>query len=113
MARVPAILEEMCDQQITPNIVTYSTILKGYCNERSIEKALELLEDMKKTTEFRPDEITYNTLLDGCARVGLYDRGVALLSEMQQEGVRPSNFTLSVLAKLATRSKRPDLAFEL
>jgi pentatricopeptide repeat protein len=103
----------MCSQKIMPNIVTYSTILKGYCNERSIDKALELLEDMKKTMEFRPDEITYNTLLDGCARMGLYDRGVGLLRDMEEQGVEPSNFTLSVVAKLASRSRLPDKAFEL
>merc|ERR1740121_711427 len=68
---------------------------------------------MKKTSEMQPDEVTYNTILDGCARLGLYDRGVALLSDMQNQGVRPSNFTLSVVAKLASRSKQPDKAFEL
>merc|ERR1719464_1560031 len=85
MTRVPDLLEEMSSLGINPNIVTYCTILKGYCNEHSIEKALELLEDMKKTMEFQPDEITYNTLLDGCARMGLYERGVGLLHEMQEQ----------------------------
>merc|ERR1719220_458835 len=68
---------------------------------------------MKNTMVFRPDEITYNTLLDGCACWGLYDRGIALLNDMEDQGVRPSNFTLSVVAKLAIRNKRPEKAFEL
>merc|ERR1719277_1867422 len=68
---------------------------------------------MKKSSDFSPDEVTYNTLLDGCARYGRFDRGLALLRDMEDAGVTPSNFTLTVLAKLANRSKRPDMAFEL
>merc|ERR1740120_227328 len=62
---------------------------------------------------YQPDEITYNTLIDGYARYGLYEKGLLLLREMQEAGVKPSNFTLSVLVKLATRSRRPEKAFEL
>jgi len=113
MARVPQLLQDMAKDRLEPNIVTYSTILKGYCQENRLDKAFELLQEMKRSTKYRPDEITYNTLIDGCARYGLYERGVLLLREMQEAGVRPSNFTLSVLVKLATRSRRPEKAFEL
>merc|ERR1719498_172398 len=94
-------------------IVTYSAILKGYCQTNRLDEAFELLEDMKRTTKLEPDEIMYNTLLDGCARQGLYDRGMALLEKMKKSGVRPSNFTLSVLVKLANRGKKLEKAFEI
>jgi len=113
MARVPQLLQDMAKDRLEPNIVTYSTILKGYCQENRLGKAFELLEEMKQSTKYQPDEITYNTLIDGCARYGLYEKGVLLLREMQEAGVRPSNFTLSVLVKLATRSRRPEKAFDL
>jgi pentatricopeptide repeat protein len=113
MVRVPKFLEEMSERKIEPNVITYSTILKGYCQENKLDQAFELLEDMKKNKQFMPDEITYNTLLDGCARHGLYDRGMAVLTDMQAAGVQPSNFTLSVLVKLANRARRPEMAFEL
>mmetsp|Transcript_64432 Transcript_64432/g.155811 ORF Transcript_64432/g.155811 Transcript_64432/m.155811 type:complete len:1019 (-) Transcript_64432:83-3139(-) len=113
MSRVQTFLDGMAQQQIQPNLVTYSTILKGYCQERRMDKAFDLLEAMKKSHQFRPDEITYNTLIDGCAQRGMYDQGMKLLQEMQDAGVKPSTFTLSVLVKLANRGKRPDRAFEL
>jgi len=113
MARVPQILQDMAKDGLEPNIVTYSTIIKGYCLQNRPDKAMELLHEMKQSSRYRPDEITYNTLIDGCARFGHYERGMALLAEMQEQGVRPSNFTLSVLAKLATRSRRPERAFEI
>merc|ERR1719272_1045417 len=61
----------------------------------------------------RPDEIMYNSLLDGCAQSNLVDEGLKLLEEMQQEGVRPSNYTLSILAKLMNRSRNLDRAFAI
>jgi len=124
MGRVQELLSDMSRQQIQPNVVTYSTIVKGYCQEavvskcswskeNSLDKAFDLLAEMKKSTDFKPDEITYNTVIDGCARYGLFDKGVAVVQEMQEYGVQPSNFTLSVLVKLCTRSKRPEKAFGL
>merc|ERR1719413_177588 len=68
---------------------------------------------MNHAASFQPDELTYNTLIDGCARRGWWERGVSLLDQMQVAGVAPSNFTLSVLVKLASRCKRPEKAFQL
>jgi len=113
MARVPALLQEMSQQRIEPNLITFSTIVKGYCQENDLDKAFDLLGEMKDGRQLKPDEITYNTLLDGCARHGLYERGIALFKDMQDSGVSPSNFTLSVLVKLANRSHQLDKAFEL
>jgi pentatricopeptide repeat protein len=113
MARVPTLLKEMSQQHIEPNVITFSTIVKGYCQENQLDKAFDLLEDMKHGKSFKPDEITYNTLLDGCARHGLLERGLCLLQDMQDAGVPPSNFTLSVLVKLASRSYRLEKAFDL
>jgi len=93
-------------------VVTYSTILKGYVQENALDKAFDLMDEMKLTKEFKPDEIAFNTLLDGCARQCLFERGVQVLSDMQDSGIQPSNFTLSVLVKLANRSHRLDKAFE-
>mmetsp|Transcript_77027 Transcript_77027/g.237831 ORF Transcript_77027/g.237831 Transcript_77027/m.237831 type:complete len:1025 (+) Transcript_77027:111-3185(+) len=113
MRRVQSFLHDMAKQNIEPNVVTYSTIVKGYCQEGCLDKAFELMEAMKKSKHFRPDEITYNTLIDGCAQRNMFDQGMKLLDEMQESGVAPSNFTLSVVVKLANRGNRPARAFEL
>jgi len=113
MDRIRPLLEDMARQKIEANVVTYSTIMKGYCQENRLDKALELMEAMKQSEQFRPDEITYNTLIDGCAQRGFFEQGMKLLGEMQEAGVPPSTFTLSVLVKLANRSKQPEKAFEL
>jgi len=111
--RIPALLKDMKEQGLQMGMITYSAIIKGYCQKNMLDEAFELFHDMAKTTEFAPDEIMYNTLLDGCARQGLYDRGMSFFQQMKQSGVRPSNYTLSVLVKLANRGRKLEKAFEI
>merc|ERR1719440_1874489 len=96
-----------------PNLITYSTMLKGHCQNGNIQAGFSILEQMKKDTQLKPDEIVYNSLLDGCAQNSLVDEGLRLLEEMQSEGVKPSNFTLSILVKLMNRARRLDKAFAI
>jgi len=113
LGRIPSLLKDIDAQGLKMGIMTYSAILKGYCQTNRLDQAFELLEDMTQNTELVPDEIMFNTLLDGCARQGLYNRGIALLEKMEKSGVRPTNFTLSVLVKLANRGKKLEKAFEI
>jgi leucine-rich PPR motif-containing protein len=111
--RVPMLLEEMDAQGMAIGIITYSAVVKGYCQADRLDEAFSIFDNMTKTTNLKPDEQLFNVLLDGCARKGLYHRGMELLKKMQDSGVRPSNFTLSVLVKLANRGKQLEKAFEL
>eukprot|EP00927_Polykrikos_kofoidii_P008638 TRINITY_DN135_c0_g1_i10.p1 TRINITY_DN135_c0_g1~~TRINITY_DN135_c0_g1_i10.p1 ORF type:complete len:381 (+),score=45.88 TRINITY_DN135_c0_g1_i10:3-1145(+) len=113
MSRVPELLNSMECRSIKPNLITYCAILKGYCRENKLERAFELVENMRLTTSFVPDEIMYNSLLDGCARSGLFDKGAEVLADMEAAGVKPTNFTLSLLMKLAGRGRQLGKAFEL
>jgi pentatricopeptide repeat protein len=113
MVRIPELLESMKKQGVEPNVITYSTVVKGYCEEGEMDKALALLDEMKGNPQLKPDEHTYNTVINGCARCGLCEKGYRILDEMVAAGVRPSNFTLSVLVKLAGRGRQIEKAFEL
>merc|ERR1740117_2656095 len=113
MEQLENILSDMKTNRVKPNVITYSTMLKGHCQNGDIQKAFLILEQMKKDSHLKPDEIMYNSLLDGCAQNNLVEEGLRLLDEMQAEGVQPSNFTLSVLVKLMNRARRLDQAFSL
>jgi len=113
MENIPKILEDMKTHRAKPNLITYSTMLKGHCQNGNIQAGFSILEQMKKDTQLKLDEIMYNSLLDGCAQNSLVDEGLRLLEEMQNEGVSPSNFTLSILVKLMNRSRRLDQAFTI
>jgi pentatricopeptide repeat protein len=113
MDNLPTILADMKTHRIKPNVITYSTMLKGHCQNGDIQTAFSILDQMKKDAHLKPDEIMYNSLLDGCAQSNLVDEGLRLLEEMQNEGVQPSNFTLSILVKLMNRARRLEQAFSL
>eukprot|EP00435_Cladocopium_sp_Y103_P014540 s2444_g3.t1 len=113
ISRAEPLLKEMAAQGITPNIITYGTVIKAYCSANRLDQAFEVFSDMQANTDLHPDEVTYNTLLDGCARYGSFERGLEVLADMKKAKVPPSNYTLSVIAKLANRSKKPKLAFQM
>jgi pentatricopeptide repeat protein len=113
LSRIPSLLKDIESQGLKMGIVTYSAILKGYCQKNMIDEAFELFDDMSRTTDLVPDEIMFNSLIDGCARQGLYDRGMGMFEKMKASGVRPTNYTLSVLVKLADRAKKVNKAFEI
>jgi len=113
MERVAEVLNNMQQAGIAPNIITYSTMIKGHCQAGELQKAFGLLEKMRRDTNLKPDEIMYNSLIDGCSQNNLVDEGLRLFQQMQDEGVRPSNFTLSAVVKLMSRARRLDRAYDL
>jgi len=113
MDQVSRVQEDMARSGVPPNLITYSSLIKGYCRMGDIQTAFDILRRMKSEGNARPDEIMYNSLLDGCAQSNLVDEGLKLLEEMQREGVKPSNFTLSILVKMMSRSRNLDGAFAI
>merc|ERR1719321_933524 len=113
MSHASDLLEDMRESCVEPDIITYSTIVKGYCLEGDVDRAFSVLEDMKSDDKFAPDEIMYNSILDGCAKQHRVDDALKLLDEMKSTGVIPSNYTLSILVKLLGHSRRLSQAFKL
>ena len=60
------LLNRMIEVGVTPNVVTYTALLKGYCEAGDIKKAKELLSNKL----FEPNLRAINTFLRGCVRVG-------------------------------------------
>merc|ERR1719453_2309336 len=111
MSRSEQVLQAMHAASVEPDIVTYSTVVKGYCLEGDVDKALIVLKEMRADQSTKPDEITYNSFLDGCAKQHRVDEALTALEEMQAVGIRPSNFTVSILVKLLGRVRRLNQAF--
>jgi pentatricopeptide repeat protein len=66
-----AVFDSMAVAGIKPNVVTYTTLLKGYCDAGQIETAGALLGKMLKSKpKVVPNLRTVNTYLRGCLRVG-------------------------------------------
>jgi pentatricopeptide repeat protein len=108
MEEVPKLLQDMrlADPPVLPDIITYSTIIKGFCMAGQLDQGLELLKEVKRTDNLKPDEVMYNSLLDGCAKQNRLDTALELLDEMKLNGIPLSNYTLSIVCKLMGRAKK-------
>uniref|UniRef100_A0A7S1SFE5 Pentacotripeptide-repeat region of PRORP domain-containing protein n=1 Tax=Alexandrium catenella TaxID=2925 RepID=A0A7S1SFE5_ALECA len=115
MHRVTQLLEDMrsASPPVEPDVVTYSTLIKGFCASGNLDRALGLLGEIEKDGKHAPDEMLYNSLLDGCAKEQRLDEALRLVDRMRQGGVAPSNYTLSMMVKLLGRCRRLAQAFSM
>jgi len=105
LATAEQLLREMVapDSPLEPDLITFSTLLKGYCHIGDIDKALQVAEAIKHRG-LRKDELVYNTLMDGCVKANDITAGVGLFEEMVQQQMRPSAITHSILVRLYQRA---------
>jgi pentatricopeptide repeat protein len=113
MDRADELFRDMQASGVSPDVITYSTLVKGYCQSGDIDQGFQVLKEMVEAGTHEPDEILYNSLLDGCAKQHRVDDALKLVEDMHKNGVRPSNFTLSILVKLLGRSRRLNQAFSM
>lgn len=99
------IFREMLAPQsnVPPDLITYSTLLKGYCHVGNLDKALQVAETIK-ACGLKCDELVYNTLMDGCVKANDLSAGVGLFAEMMQSGMQPSSITHSIFMRLYQRN---------
>jgi len=115
MHRVPEVLQDMreAEPRVDPDVVTYSTIIKGYCKSGDLDKSLDLFRQMRKEANLEPDELMYNSLLDGCTRQNRLEDASRILQEMLEAKIKPSNYTLSIVTRFLGRARRLDQAFSM
>lgn len=95
---------------IQPDLISYSTMIKGFCKEKNIEEAFKLLEVMNQSG-IKADEVLYNSLLDGCCKANEIEMALKVYSNMCALNIKPSNVTFSILVKIY--SKRGELPLAL
>ena len=89
---------------VTPDLITYSTMVKGYCLEQDLKGALTVLHEMEQRS-IKPDEVLYNSLIDGCCKTDQVEIAMMLYKNMRSLGIKPSNVTFSILIKIYGKSR--------
>jgi len=111
LGAIEGLLQDMKGFGLQPNLITYSTIIKGVYSS-DMDTAFAVFKDLK-ASGVKPDEIVYNTMLDGCASAGLVSEGEKLLEDMKKDGIAPTNYTLTVLVRLFGQGRRISRALEI
>lgn len=100
------------ERNVTPDLITFSILIKANCDSDRLEEALKLLESMANLN-LRPDEVVFNNLLTGCARGSNAKLGKRLYADMLASGIRPSNATFSILIRVFQQCKALEEAVEM
>lgn len=65
-----------------PNNVTYNSLIDCCIRCNSIEKAVEIFEEMKNSST-KPDLITYSTMIKGFCREKNIEKALIMLNDME------------------------------
>lgn len=105
---------------VSPDVVSYNSVLNAWAKRNSPEKALELLQSLEEKHESNgPDNlsdiqanvISYNTVIYAFAQNGLYKEAEQLLREMQQhpdDNMVPDTITFNAVLYAYAQSKEKD-----
>ena len=59
------ILKSMIELGYEPNVVTWTTILHGLCQQNAMSDAMHLVETMSARSDAKPNVVTFTTLVRG------------------------------------------------
>ncbi|XP_024992061.1 putative pentatricopeptide repeat-containing protein At5g52630 [Cynara cardunculus var. scolymus] len=76
---------------------TWNTMIAGYANSGKVIEAHKLFDDTPKRSS-----ITWSSLISGYCRLGLEFESMRLFCEMQNEGYKPSQFTLGSVLRMCS-----------
>ncbi|KAL5068987.1 hypothetical protein RYX36_019874 [Vicia faba] len=105
-------LSEMKEMGVTPDVVTYNSLVDVYCKGREIEKAYKVLDEMREQ-DLSPDVITYTSIIGGLGLIGQPDKGRDVLKEMKEYGVYPDVPAYNAAIRNFCIAKRLGNAYDL
>ena len=96
-----------------PDLITYSTVIKGYCKMKNVEKVLDIYNYLKGREDFTLDEVMFNTILDGLLKAEKYDEALKIYDHMKSRNLKKSNATYSILIKIFSKLGFVEKAVEI
>uniref|UniRef100_A0A6N2KZ11 Pentacotripeptide-repeat region of PRORP domain-containing protein n=1 Tax=Salix viminalis TaxID=40686 RepID=A0A6N2KZ11_SALVM len=75
--------------KIEPDLISYNTVMKAFCEMGSLDSAVSLLNEIKRKG-LEPDLITFNTLLHGFYANGRFVDGERIWDLMKERNVEPN-----------------------
>ena len=93
----------MSDAKITPNIVIYTTLLKGFCDRGDLSGAQNLLFTEIPNKKLIPGIRTVNTFIRGCTKIGAVNSALQAYRMLQDS---TKSFTENSNGSLSTKNKK-------
>lgn len=116
--KMEEIFKDICDNEkknpeCSPDLITYSTYIKGLCRCKRIDEAYEMFLQLRSSKSYQVDEVLYNSLLDGLIKSHKNEQALNIYNLMQEDKIKPSNVTYSILIKLFSNQGNVEKALSL
>ncbi|XP_022145761.1 pentatricopeptide repeat-containing protein At3g53360, mitochondrial isoform X2 [Momordica charantia] len=96
--------QKMFDSIDNPDIISWSSLIVGYAQAGSGDKAFKLFRTMRGLG-VKPNEITFVVILTACSHIGMVEEGLKLYRTMQEEdGISPTREHCSCMVDLLARA---------
>ena len=117
-SKMDQIFKEICENEknnteCSPDLITYSTYIKGLCRCKRIDEAYNMFLTLRNSKSYQVDEVLYNSLLDGLIKTHNNEKALNIYNFMQQDHIKPSNVTYSILIKLFSNQGDVDKALAI
>ena len=88
------------ENSIRPDIVTFSTLIKGEINNKCFGNARKLMQKLLEYNYIKLDCVLLNTLLDGCDKCHCYEEALDIFNIFKNKNVICNMMTYSILMKI-------------
>ncbi|KAJ9188284.1 hypothetical protein P3X46_003655 [Hevea brasiliensis] len=108
-----SITHNMIKAGLSPAAVTYGALVRAYCLNGNVYKAMKVFIDMDAASKVPPNTEMYNILIDSLCKNNDVELAVSLIDGMKVKGVRPNMTTYNAIFKGLREKKSLKPAFEL
>ena len=88
------------ENSIRPDIVTFSTLIKGEINNKCFGNARKLMQKLLEYNYIKLDCVLLNTLLDGCDKCHCYEEALDIFNIFKNKNIVCNMMTYSILMKI-------------
>jgi len=108
--RQKAVLQETFPQ---PDLITYSTVIKGYSKIRDSSKVLDIYYYLCGRDDLKMDEIMYCCVLDALLKTERLDEALSIFEQMKSKDVQMTNASYSIMIKIYSKLNEVEKAVDI
>eukprot|EP00939_MAST-03C_sp_MAST-3C-sp1_P000312 g312.t1 len=109
MGEATKVLDSMLKAGVASDDVTFTTLIRGWCELGKMGEATKVLDSMLKAG-VASDDVTFNTLIRGWCELGKMGEATKVLDSMLKAGVNPNDVTFNTLIRGWCNLKQMDKA---
>lgn len=103
------LLFEKLEQRFTPNLLTYTVLLNGWCRVKNLMDAGKVWNEMIDKG-FKPDIVAHNTMLEGLLKCKKRSDAIKLFEVMKAKGPSPNTRSYTILIRDLCKQGKMDEA---